>query len=506
MAVDVPPALPPAPVPVNEIRQAASGDIIDTRFGDVQLRIDSGGLLDASAVDKAIEGATDLSTAVRLIARAAYIAGYPGARLVYARDGNTVWLRLRPAVIDGARAPEPLNDYFRTMNGGPLRAGELEPRRALASVHADRAGREYQARVMPNAGGGASLEVRETGVSDRNADSYIEIGNPGNRFVGRHFVDGLIRRGFASGNEFTGFARFAMTAWNDEEDTDLNELLLIGSRVTRFGIFGLGWHRVGYDLRVAGTPISSEIREAELNWLYPMFSDFASRTTVRAKAERTRKETHTDEDGQLVQRELYTSIEVGFGYTRTVLLGNGRIEFEADLAYKQGLGDDDEPLTEADLGYSLSRPALRVRCITESGHAWTLEYAGQFSSDPVLEQQQFVLGGVGNLYASLPGLAVGDSGGIARLQWVPGARRWKAVTGRLKLFAEHGYARFETRRAGRDNRQRSQSDIGLELSGEFPGGLTLSLAHATVISESGIDEQTAREAGADFYFRLRKRF
>lgn len=506
MAVDAPPALPPIAAPVQELRQAAAGSRIRTAFGEFELSIDAAGILDADDINDAIDGATDLSTAVRLIARAAYIAGYPGAQLSYARDGNTVWLRLRPGEIAGARAPEPLNQYFASMEPVPLRADDLEPRRALASVHADRAGTDYQARVDSPDDGRGTLRLRETGGNDRNAQTYVEIGNPGNRFVGRHFIDGLMRRGFGSGDELTGFARFAITAWNDEEDSDLNELLLNWSRVNRFGIFGLGWHRVGYDLNVGGEPISAEIREAELTWLYPLFADFASRTTLRAKAERTRNEVYTDGDGQLIRRELYTSGEAGVGYTRTMLLGADRIELESELAFKQGFGDDNVALTVADLGYSLWRPAVRGRYISKSGQTWTLEYSGQFSSDAVPEQQQFVLGGVGNLHASLPGLAVGDSGGLARLQWQPTDRQWLGVIGKLKVFAEYGYAQFETDRGGRSTQQRSQSDVGLEVTGEFPYGWTLAATYASVISESGIDEQAAEDAEADFFFRLRKTF
>ena len=123
------------------------------------------------------------------------------------------------------------------------------------------------------------------------------------------------------------------------------------------------------------------------------------------------------------------------------------------------------------------------------------------------EQQQWVLGGVGSVYASLPGLAVGDSGAVARLQWEPPVY---PVADLLELglrsFVEYGMTRFEQNVGGRDTGTRSQSDIGAELTGTLPWGLEAAIGTAVELSTSGVSEDAETDADANYYFRLRQTF
>jgi len=501
MAVDVPPSLPPQQGTVQNIQSVASGTSYDLTFEGFTIRIVDDAVLGGDAAARAIEGAEDLSGAVRAIGRAAYLAGYPASQLTYARQGNTVFVHLSPGRVDEVSAPDELMPYFAGLKGDAPRDTDLEPRRALASLYANRTGRDYA----------MSLEDDRLTVTERDTDRsagevYLEIGNPGNRFVGRHFLDVMVKGGTTGGGEFTGFGRTALVGLNEDgQSDDFAEHVLSYSHVTRFGVFAIAGHRVGYDQEVLNTPLEAELLEAEVSWLYPVFADFSSRLTTFAKAERTNKETDIRSSGTLVQKELYTSAEIAIGYTKTWLTGGGQLELETNLAGKKGFGENDEPLTVADLGYVLVRPTLRGHYKTD-GHSFTAELFGQWSQDPVPEQQQWVLGGAGSLYSSLPGLAVGDSGAVLRLQWEPPEYSLSILSLGLKTFAEYGVARFEESVAGRSTESRSQADAGAEITGKLPWGLEAAIGSALELSTSGVSDATEDDADANYYFRVRQTF
>ena len=502
MAIDVPPSLPPEQGTTQSIQSAASGTAYSLQFEGVTIRVVDGTVLDQKRAAAAVEGADSLSDAVRALGRAAYLAGYPASQLTYARQGDTVFVHLSPGRVESVEAPEALMPYFAGLKDSVPRDTDLEPRRALASLHANRMGRDFS----------SSFEDQQFTVGERETERsagtvYLELGNPGNRFVGRHFLDVMVQGGTAAGGEFTGFGRTALTGLNEaDQSEDFAEHLLSYSHVTPFGVFAIAGHRVAYDQTVLSTPLQAELLEGEVSWLYPIYADFASRVTTFVKAERTHKTTDIEATGQPVQRELYTSAELSLGYTRTWLLEAGQFELEANLAAKKGFGDDDEPLTFADLGYLLARPTLRGHYKLD-GHSYTLELFGQWTEDALPEQQQWVLGGVGSVYASLPGLAVGDSGAVARLQWEPPVY---PVADLLELglrsFVEYGMTRFEQNVGGRDTGTRSQSDIGAELTGTLPWGLEAAIGTAVELSTSGVSEDAETDADANYYFRLRQTF
>ncbi|WP_370299902.1 hypothetical protein [Abyssibacter sp.] len=501
MAVDVPPSLPPQQGSAQTIQSAASGSAYDLTFDGFTIRVVDDSVLGQEAAAGAVDGAEDLSAAVRVIGRAAYLQGYPASQLTYARQGNTVFVHLAPGRIDSVAAPEALTPYFKGLTGESPRDTQLEPRRALASLHSNRAGRDYS----------MSLDDNQLTVTERDSDRpagevYLEIGNPGNRFVGRHFLDVMVKGGTEFGGEFTGFGRSALVGLNEaDQSDDFAEHLLSYSQVTRFGVFTLAGHRVGYDQVVLDTPLEAELLEGEVSWLYPVFADFSSRMTTFAKVERTHKETDIQSSGTLVQKEIYTSAEIAIGYTKTWLTENGQFELESNLAGKQGFGDDDEPLTFADLGYLLVRPTLRGRYLTD-GHTFTAEVFGQWTEDAVPEQQQWVLGGTGSLYSSLPGLAVGDSGAVARVQWEPPEYSFNILQVGLKTFAEYGITRFEDNVGGRDTDDRSQADVGAEITGKLPWGLEAAIGSAIELTTSGVTDAAEEDADANYYFRVRQTF
>src|SRR3546814_1514510 len=121
--------------------------------------------------------------------RCALVTGVQTCALpIYAVDAQDIYLAIYRRRITAVQAPPALQPYFEPLLGAPLTDSALEPRRALANVDADRAGIAAQARLQATEGG-AQLRIEPDGRELPTTGMQVDFGNPGNRFVGRHFLD-----------------------------------------------------------------------------------------------------------------------------------------------------------------------------------------------------------------------------------------------------------------------------------------------------------------------------
>src|SRR3546814_15428450 len=66
----------------------------------------------------------------------------------------------------------------------------------------------------------------------------VDFGNPGNRFVGRHFLDVDLHHSDDSGDQFKLLWHTALTGISDGRTDDYNEETLSWARVTTSGVWG----------------------------------------------------------------------------------------------------------------------------------------------------------------------------------------------------------------------------------------------------------------------------
>lgn len=508
MPLDLPPTLPPEQADPIAIRRAATTDPIRLNQDGFEVLFFSRGLIRTLDAQYAAEDADSVSDLIRKLSRLAYLKGHLSAQMLYSRVGNTVYAMLVPVDVQDVTVEQPLGKYFDGLKTGqPLQATAIERRRALASLHADRAGLhaalqwQVDQRVKPAR---LSLTTESQKKRKRRLSGWLEFGNPGNRFVGRHFLDGFGQWTSRAGDALGLFGRVGITGLNRPEEADnYVETSLDWSRVTTAGVFGAAVRHFDFDAQIAGFPIEADLQQATASWTTPFYASLSQRWNVRAALEYTDKQTHLSSGNTLVQREQYLSSDVGLSWTwawrgEANLLGAG-----LDAGWKKGLTGQGNALTAADLGYSLGRLALHIDNDWDSGHRMRLSTKLQFSDHAVPEQQQRVLGGNGDLTASLPGLASGDRGLGARLSWSPPAQRLLATRWSAQLFAEHGSTRFQSDVAGRSTRRKSQSDVGVELLAEPARWIDLGLSFAQPIHDEGLSDAVLDAADANVYFRIR---
>lgn len=227
---------------------------------------------------------------------------------------------------------------------------------------------------------------------------------------------------------------------------------------------------------------------------------------MNALIDYTDKELSVSTTGDLAQSQKYGSVEAGTSLTQTYEVGDYPLTLAAGLAVRQGLGDDKvaNPLVQADLGYLLFRPQLGAQIVTGN---WTSQVraVAQITSDTLPENSQWVMGGVGNVATSLPGVASGDSGALLRMSvqydtWDVFGPDWEFVP---SVFAEYGYSKFENQLGGLlPGGTPAVSDVGVEATLKWNTLVAFRLTYAEKISDENLSDATLQQSDANVYFNL----
>jgi hemolysin activation/secretion protein len=353
-----------------ETIQAAGPEYVSAAFQQTQVHVRGPDVVSKTLVEQAITQGESLSDVVRQIQALYYTAGYPSVQVSYVLAEPDLYVLVTLGKVDRIDAPAPYDAYFAGIAPAePLTDAALEPARTLASVHADRAG-ERAMPVFKSGPEGTVLAIETDAQGPDKGGIGAEFGNPGNRFVGRHFVDYYVRASFGTGDEIRGAGRHALVGLEDDEDSrGYRDHSLGWSRVTPLGLFGLTGRYVNYQqdlvLLPGADPIrfDGDIRQAEASWLHLLSAEFDQRWTLGAKLDYTRKDFSTTFGSIVAQRQEYGSAEVSTEYTAVVRPLGLYTDLSAGLGLRSGLGKDktDSPTAVADLGYLLLRPSASLR-------------------------------------------------------------------------------------------------------------------------------------------------
>ena len=207
MSVELPPPATPQQGTVEQL-QSQAGSGITVTFQNYQLHVAAGDILDQETVQNAVALADNLSNAVRNIGAAAYLAGYPASQVTYALSGQDLYVLVVPGKISGIRASEALKPYLSGLeNADPMRDTDLEGKRVLASMAADRAGIAVFPVFEPDGNGGQVLDFEKNNKASDPTSVRAEFGNPGNRYASRYFGDLEVKTASIWGDEFRVFVR-----------------------------------------------------------------------------------------------------------------------------------------------------------------------------------------------------------------------------------------------------------------------------------------------------------
>lgn len=419
------------------------------------------------AIAEVVKPAESLEEALAAIEVLYYREGFPATRLHFAVDGHDVYILIRVGSIKELRGEsEHYARYFRDLIGRkPLEISDLGARVSLASEQADRAGVDVPLSFESLPDGSEALLIGKPNKIERQGRLRADFNNFGNRYAGRYQSSLSARYATLSGNQgsvsvSTGLRDLA----RDDTVGPYHAVAASLGHVGPWGILELSGDYAKAQSRPDNLRLNQDIWRAGLSWAKPLYADLFTQFNLQLRAEAFYKSTRDDASDTLLQEERYPAVTVTPSYARMVAFDKSHLMLKLGIDLQQGLKPGTPELSNAQMDYTLLRPAMAVEYFR---NYWDLSLSlrGQLTSDRLPEQQQWVLGGPGNMYAYLPGAAVGDVGGLAGLKLHRSAFGFYGVGFEPSAFIEYGSSRFVQARSGnRPDGIASLADAGLKLS------------------------------------------
>lgn len=522
MLPDLPPNVP-VDVPQTVISPLSTSTPVSTSSS---LRVESHGysyevvgntLLDPAVIEARLAAATDPQAAFATVNQAYQEAGY---FLVALRGGlrdRTLTIQVVEGQLTEVVGSEDLAPYFRLLRDRPtLNKDEVLRQGTLAEMYDSRQGQQPKISFEPaEAAGGSRMVITETPIE--NAKSWsanLGVGNYGNRYSSRMLAQagGSWRPG--AGTEFSlGYTVGLPNAYKDSEGSSYDSGTVGGTVVTPWGLFGATYNRSKYAIGgTAGGLLAptGDIVNWNVNGSQLLYTDAASRWALTESFNSSDTTIKVFDGAYTLTDQAFYYFTLGTAYSRSMQTFGYNSSFSAGVTLQQGVsGQSGTFLPEGDgvpiprfriwsgnLGYTQGLPGA---------FSFGTVLTGQWSEETLPQNQQWVLGGYGNLSAWYPGVVTGDKGVLLRASVATPPWTWGPLSVTGSLFLEGGMSQRNFVPFGGEDTQ-VLSDGGLGLATSLKTGTALSMGAAWPIHSSGVDEFQADKNRAYFYFNFNQVF
>lgn len=520
MAADLPPVTPDA-APVAAIVAPAPAEAapINVEANGFLFSVVGNTLLPVTAIEALLRDAKSPKEAVEALERAYRQEGYLFIAVGAQVNQRLVAIRVLQGRITEVEAPADLVPFLRRVKDreGLTRRDQLL-QSALVDFYTARQGTRARAVFSPaEQVGGTKMTVTEEPIPGAKPwNATLAFGNLGSRFSSRYTAaaSGSLRPG--GGLELTaGYTQGLPGLTGDSAGSSYKGAQVGASLVTPWGLYALTYSRTQYRIGERAAPLypSGDIENGGITGTQLVYADEVARVTLNQSLIRvSNKQTVFDSDSILTEQD-YTYATLGATYNRAVVLFEQGASLGAGITYQQGLTSASGTFLPEGPGVPIPRYALGQANVSltgslPAGFSASATISGQYTEDTLPQNQQWVIGGVGNLSAWLPAVLVGDSGALARVAVNGPGYRWGDFGVSGSAFAEAGMTRFSFRPAG-DPVTRSLADVGLSVSGATTFGLTATLAYAWPVwyrNVSGAIRESADSNRANLYFTLNQSF
>jgi hemolysin activation/secretion protein len=479
-------------------------------------RVQGNTLLDAAEVRAALQSAGSPREALTALRRAFTAKGHFLVAIVARVEDMQVQLHVvqgRLTQVDGprglARFFEGLKDDEQVLSSDVIRQG------ILAQAYATTNGMQPQVSFKPAPeAGGSTMVIGQAGQPDASPlGGSLTFGNFGNRYAGHQLaqVQGYVRHAGV-----TLQANYSRALTGLDEDTHGAYYAAAGatlSWVTPWGTYQLDDQYTKYELGNAFAPLYpvGHIHAWGASGTQFLYADDNARWTLTegVHAVRTRetvfKYAYTLRDQSYLVANLGTDASWRFGgiFGRPASLAvGGQVKLGGARA-RSGFDRNTGNPTPHFRAYSAN--ATFTQSIT-GGWVGSFALSGQASTDILPSHEQWVLGGLSNMAAYLPGTLVGDRGYLARLalqapQWSFGPLRL-----RPSAFGEYAAVRYSYI-VPRASTWQALSDAGLSLNLDLPvAGVSSQLTYAWPLGSRNVAANLRAGQRAHLFFYLQASF
>jgi hemolysin activation/secretion protein len=477
-------------------------------------------LLPDQEIRHLLAGAITPEDAVNAINLAYHKAGYFLTAQRASVQGKEVSIQVVQGQITQENIAPGIAWFFTGLRQGTgLQSDDVIYRSVLANAYTQRNGQQIQMGFTPSTNpAGSTLEVHTSPIPGYSPlTGNIFFGNYGSRYSSRYLAGGSLsyNPGWGINISINGAQGLpGLTAASS--GSQYTQGGLSASSITPFGIYGFNAQWTHYRIGKAAYPLNptGNIFTWGLTGSQLVYANDHSRWSV------SEAYTHVGNDVSVYQEVVpggypltvqhYGYYSVGTQWNRSYnFFGKGG-SVNTGFTYNQGISGSHGTLFNNAPGY----PAARFHYF-DANISWNqslplgisaiFNASGQGAFNTLPSQQQWILGGFGNLSAYYPGILAGDSGYSARFQLQSPAWRYKGFQLSSNLFAELG-ATTLTYLAPHTNPWQSLSDVGLGVNLTSPWGTSLTAMSAIPTGYNNVSKAIRRSSRIDAYFVLSQNF
>lgn len=518
MTPDLPPAPPETQPAMTLVAPAPTAEPIGVDSHGYHYAIVGNKLLPPAAIVAIVEAAETPQKAVDALRLAYQQAGYPLVALRGEVSNKLVAIQvINGRITEFDITPPSLAPFFTGLEGrDDIDRNTLIRKGTLAEFFALREGLRPSVNFQPGQEMGGTKLVATAqpieGASPWNAN--LSFGNFGSRYSSRYLwqAAGAVRPG--GGLELTAnYGQGIPGLSSDSSGSTYKTAALGASLVTPWGFYGVSLNKTSYAYgeRVSLLLPVGDITFGSITGTQLLYADEVSRWTVNQGF------THTDNvievfDGAFTLTDQhYDFITLGTSFNTSFAVLGQNASLTAVASVSRGLSQPKGTFLPIDVGVANPRFTQVVGSVNYQqalpmGASVGIAWSGQWADTIMPQNQQWVLGGFGNLTAWLPAILVGDSGTLLRATVQSPPWRWKEVSVSGNAFVEAGLVNTHYTPTGKPA-NRAASDAGLSVSGSVQGGTNVTLAYAWPLATRNVEMSTLNAVGrANLYFTLSQSF
>jgi hemolysin activation/secretion protein len=473
--------------------------------------------LGAETIGKVLDGTSDPQQAIGALYQAYQRAGHFLVAIRGQPGGpRRVTLEIINGQITDPAIPDELRGFYRGIEQrDDITSSDIIRRSVLAEAYATREGQKLTAGFGPAAEFGGSkytLQAEPLPGADR-WDLSLGFGNYGNRYSSRWLssADLAVRPGL--GTEFTaGYSEGLPGLDQDSKGSVYRSTSAGGSLVTPWGLYGASWNDVHYKIGDIAAPFNpiGDVTTWRLTGTQLMYADASTRWTLRQAYVNVENDVAVFDGLFTLTDQQYDYVDLGTGLNYTFDWLGRRTSVGLDMGHTRGLSDRSGTFNPPLPGtpepeFKTYTAAASFDYALPAGLRLSANANGRWSEDTLPSQEQWVLGGFGNLSAYFPSVLVGDSGFLGRASLIGPTWRWADFQLSGSLFLETGGTQSHFRPAGTPDWQRL-SDAGIALNASHRLGTSLSLSSAVPVESSNVARKQRDDARSYFYVQLLQRF
>jgi hemolysin activation/secretion protein len=452
-------------------------------------------LLPPALIEKTLASTATPKAAVNDLLKAYQDSGYPLVGIAGRVDGKTVEISVFQGMFSEVQTPKNVAPFFSGLSDREtIGKRELIRKQILAGLYADRSGQQLQVNVSPASNpGGSLLTVAATNKPDYfPLSGTLNFGNYGSRYSSDYVAGANIAANLTHGIQLTGnFLQGLPSLQQDSFGSNYYQNGIGGSIVTPYGIYGFTTNWTHYRLGEVTKPLfpDGNVFSYQINGTQLLYADDATRVTITEAFNRVKYHETVLNDAFTLLDQQYNYLSGGGNINRALTVASLPGNLSAGFTFNLGISSAAGSLVDNEPGVPTSHFKYGNLSL---GYQQTLLYGlnadltgqAQISASTLPSQQQWVLGGLGNLTAWEPGVTAADSGYTARLEVDAPTYTWFKSSASLGAFLEVGASTFRTPFPGTAPWQ-TLSDAGLTLKLQLPDKFSATAMTALPIQESG---------------------